>query len=253
MPHFTSEGNDTYICQVCGQVFDCVHCPPVWRTDITGHESAGNVCPSCLKKNEEKTMQPSSHPATSYGVANEQVAVCKNCQGKIVWQRSWRTGSNYPTDAKLSDGKDTLPAGVFITARNWFHNCSAPSPQPPKQLSLIEQPVQPPALYNPTGSSRAAKVRAMRSFIDQASEKQLRAALKVIFDRQTSSEQRDSMTKERNDIGFGGIDADICSDIHKQAVKWGSLRGRQIDLIRKKMRKYSGQLVDALAMKEWSI
>ena len=51
MPHFSSccPGVDEYICQKCAKIF-CSKCQPsVWRPDITGHKSAGNVCPSCLK------------------------------------------------------------------------------------------------------------------------------------------------------------------------------------------------------------
>jgi hypothetical protein len=49
MPHFSEDGNDMYICQVCGRQLDSVKHPPVWRTDVTGNKSAGNVCPTCLK------------------------------------------------------------------------------------------------------------------------------------------------------------------------------------------------------------
>jgi hypothetical protein len=54
MPHFSSccRGADEYICQKCGKIF-CSNChPPEWRPDITGHKSAGNVCPSCLEKHD---------------------------------------------------------------------------------------------------------------------------------------------------------------------------------------------------------
>ncbi len=52
MPHFSSccPGADTYICQKCGKIF-CSKCQPSqWRPDITGHKSAGNVCPKCLEE-----------------------------------------------------------------------------------------------------------------------------------------------------------------------------------------------------------
>ncbi len=39
-----------YICQVCGKIKCCKCDPPEWRPDITGHKSAGNVCPKCLKE-----------------------------------------------------------------------------------------------------------------------------------------------------------------------------------------------------------
>lgn len=63
MPHFSSccPGADTYICQKCAKIF-CSKCQPSqWRPDITGHKSAGNVCPNCLKKFEpNKIKEPMS-------------------------------------------------------------------------------------------------------------------------------------------------------------------------------------------------
>lgn len=50
MPRFSDccENADMYLCQVCGKD-KCSGCQDsVWRPDITGHEGAGNVCPSCL-------------------------------------------------------------------------------------------------------------------------------------------------------------------------------------------------------------
>jgi len=62
MPHFSKCcGADEYICQVCWNIF-CDKCrPSEWRPDVTGHKSAGNVCPSCLKKfinNEVENQDP---------------------------------------------------------------------------------------------------------------------------------------------------------------------------------------------------
>lgn len=45
---YCSCGQDTYICQSCGRELCAEVYPPVWRPDITGHSSAGNVCPTCL-------------------------------------------------------------------------------------------------------------------------------------------------------------------------------------------------------------
>ena len=43
----SEDGNDMYICQVCGRDLDSVKHPPQWRPDLTGNEHAGNICPSC--------------------------------------------------------------------------------------------------------------------------------------------------------------------------------------------------------------
>ena len=40
---------DTYLCQKCGQVKNGGTHPAQWRPDVTGHQGAGNVCPSCLE------------------------------------------------------------------------------------------------------------------------------------------------------------------------------------------------------------
>jgi len=57
MPHFSTcrktencRYADTWICQLCGNIY-CGGCvDSQWRPDLTGHESAGNVCPACLSK-----------------------------------------------------------------------------------------------------------------------------------------------------------------------------------------------------------
>lgn len=51
MPYFSKccSGAADYICQVCGRI-KCSSCQPSdWRPEITGHKSAGNVCPTCVK------------------------------------------------------------------------------------------------------------------------------------------------------------------------------------------------------------
>lgn len=56
MPHFSDccPGADTYICQVCGTIH-CSNCEPSqWRPDLTGSQSAGNVCPECRKSNRKR-------------------------------------------------------------------------------------------------------------------------------------------------------------------------------------------------------
>lgn len=62
MPHFSKccPGADEYVCQICGQI-KCSGCQPsVWRPDLTGHKSAGNVCPDCLKQKTKAVVRPIS-------------------------------------------------------------------------------------------------------------------------------------------------------------------------------------------------
>lgn len=54
MPHFDEFGGDMWMCQVCGKEQNS-RVQSTWRPDITGSESAGNVCPVCLKHHENKT------------------------------------------------------------------------------------------------------------------------------------------------------------------------------------------------------
>jgi DNA-directed RNA polymerase subunit RPC12/RpoP len=42
MPHFSPDGNDTYICQKCARIYDSVHHPSTWV------KGKGNVCPTCI-------------------------------------------------------------------------------------------------------------------------------------------------------------------------------------------------------------
>lgn len=65
----------------------------------------------------------------------------------------------------------------------------------------------------------------------------------AIFQRQTEEEKATETTKEQNGIGFNGVDANIMTDLCNQYKRTnGYLSPRQIDLIRKKMKKYAGQL-----------
>lgn len=49
MVAFCECGADMYICQMCGKDLCSKDYPSEWRPDITENESAGNVCPSCVK------------------------------------------------------------------------------------------------------------------------------------------------------------------------------------------------------------
>lgn len=72
MPHFDTNGADTYICQKCARIFNSVKYPPTWRPDITGHKSAGNVCPACL--NDANTKGDSQMATTT---AKPKLKLCR--------------------------------------------------------------------------------------------------------------------------------------------------------------------------------
>lgn len=63
-----------------------------------------------------------------------------------------------------------------------------------------------------------------------------------IYSKQTEDEQHSDVTKEENGIGFNAFDATICSDMAKQYMRTKFLSKRQIEIVRKCMKKYAGQL-----------
>ncbi len=77
----------------------------------------------------------------------------------------------------------------------------------------------------------------------ESDDKWLVRGLLAIHARQTEEEKATETTKEQNGIGFNGVDANILTDLVNQYKRTnGYLSVRQIALIRKKMKKYAGQL-----------
>lgn len=76
--------------------------------------------------------------------------------------------------------------------------------------------------------------------------------LLAIYQRQTADEQLQNETCHNNGIGFNGVDAGILSSFAQQVNTYDPLVSKyktplskkQIDLARKKMIKYSGQLAE---------
>lgn len=76
-------------------------------------------------------------------------------------------------------------------------------------------------------------------------------ALLVLYARQTDGERETHTTSESNGQGFGAFDADILTSFAEQVAtnrynrKEGQrLTEKQLELTRKKVRKYVGQLVE---------
>ena len=67
-------------------------------------------------------------------------------------------------------------------------------------------------------------------------------ALKMIYSKQTATEQAISQTNEDNHVGFSAFDADILSSFARQAMYHGMLSDKQMVLARKKVRRYWKQL-----------
>lgn len=67
-------------------------------------------------------------------------------------------------------------------------------------------------------------------------------SLLQIYNRQTDDEKTYKETAYNNGIGFNGCDANIMSNMAEFYLKKGYLSNNQINIVRKKIMKYSGQL-----------
>lgn len=67
-------------------------------------------------------------------------------------------------------------------------------------------------------------------------------ALLYLFKFQTMDEQTSHYTRDRNDVGFNAVDAGILSSIAAQYLEGRWLSTKQINLVRKLMKKYHKQL-----------
>lgn len=67
-------------------------------------------------------------------------------------------------------------------------------------------------------------------------------SLKVLYERQTVTEQVTRETTEQNGIGFNGVDASFLTSCAQFYINAGFLTPRQIVACRKKLLKYIRQL-----------
>lgn len=96
---------------------------------------------------------------------------------------------------------------------------------------------------------QAEKTGKILSLLD-ASNYAVEEAVLRLFDRQTADEQTMEATTDHNGMGFNGLDAPLLSSFAKQirANRYGKARGerltyKQMQIARRKMRKYVKQLV----------
>jgi hypothetical protein len=73
-------------------------------------------------------------------------------------------------------------------------------------------------------------------------DKWLIRGLLAIYAKQTDDEKNSDITKEENGIGFNAFDATILSDMAKQYNRTKFLSKRQLEIVRKCMKKYAKQL-----------
>jgi hypothetical protein len=74
------------------------------------------------------------------------------------------------------------------------------------------------------------------------SDKAVNRAVLAIYEGQTSDEQASETTQHSNGIGFNAYDARRGSYYAEYIGRRGSLSGRHLEIARKMMRKYAGQL-----------
>ena len=72
-------------------------------------------------------------------------------------------------------------------------------------------------------------------------------AITLLYGFQTQSEQESQATAERNGAGFNGTDAFILSSFAEQVAKGRTLSAKQLAIAFKKLPKYAGQVVGAIA------
>jgi len=76
------------------------------------------------------------------------------------------------------------------------------------------------------------------------SDEQLVKALVKLYDFQTASEKHARDTKYFNGVGFNGTDGKFLSSCSTYYMRFGYLSKKQIYCIRKRLKKYAGQLAN---------
>jgi len=85
------------------------------------------------------------------------------------------------------------------------------------------------------------KKEEIREMIEKSDYALIKGLLRI-YENQTMDEKRTESTSHDNGIGFNGSDAQFLSKMAKFFLDRGYLTGKQIEVVRKKMLKYSGQL-----------
>lgn len=87
------------------------------------------------------------------------------------------------------------------------------------------------------------KLEAFVKFKLENDERWALRALMLVYGQQTASEQASETTEENNGVGFNGCDAEFLTSLAKAYVKHGRLSVKQIEWLKRKIRKYSKQVV----------
>lgn len=90
-----------------------------------------------------------------------------------------------------------------------------------------------------TKKERVAWVKAKL----ETNEAWIKRAISVLYNHQTSEEQAMGIATALNGVGFNGVDSEILSSFARQLNKTGSLSNRQLEIAKRKIPKYSKQIV----------
>lgn len=90
--------------------------------------------------------------------------------------------------------------------------------------------------------TKAELIQGLKSQIARNNNQAVKALL-TVYRNQTYEEQTVQETIEDNGIGFNGTDAEFCSSLAENYLKFHRLSDKQYNSLRKVMQKYAGQLI----------
>lgn len=90
--------------------------------------------------------------------------------------------------------------------------------------------------------TKAELIQGLKSQIARNNNQAVKALL-TVYRNQTYEEQTVQETIEDNGIGFNGTDAEFCSSLAENYIKFHRLSDKQYNSLRKVMQKYAGQLI----------
>ena len=89
---------------------------------------------------------------------------------------------------------------------------------------------------------------SVRELLETRDDAVIRGMIRI-YDLQTDGEKSVMDTVEHNGVGFNGVDGHILSSFVEFYNKTGFITPKQMKLARKKMLKYSGQLLKIIEKK----
>ena len=76
----------------------------------------------------------------------------------------------------------------------------------------------------------------------ETNDQMVARSVKKLYEYQTADEQEEKTANINNGVGFNGTDAEFLSSIAEWLISGKKLSQKQLDITRKKLFKYAGQL-----------